>query len=229
MPVPAPSQIGICNQALGRIRAGTLTTISDNSLAAEKCRLFYPQVIANMLEGPHDWSFANQRIQLAQAGTDDRPYEWLYAYLLPANCGSPIRVLPDLASAGIAIPQPLPGEPYSETWAVLNGYQVPYEIEAGILYTNAESAWLDYTINDIDGVPVSNLVATAVSIELAALLAVPLKGDSMREKELLSMAEIAWQRAIADDNNRQPQDWGDYLSESMIARHSGAIDVFRDY
>src|SRR6185312_3129225 len=160
MPIPAPSQISICNRALRRIRAGTIADINENSLEAENCRDFYPQVISAALE-MYEWSFANQRIQMAEAGTNDRPYEWLFAYTIPANCAQPIRVLPDLASAGIALPQPLPGEPYSETWATLNGYEVPYEVLDGILYTNAENAWLDYTIADITGVLVTRAFADA--------------------------------------------------------------------
>jgi len=214
-----PSQIGICNRALDRIRAPAIADINENSLQAQKCRLHYPEVIANMLEGPHDWSFANQRVQMAQAGTNARPFEWLFAYLLPANCASPICVLPDLTTLGLAIPVAVPGEPFSEAWAVLNNYALPYVIEAGILYCNAQNAWLDFTINDIAGIPISNLCARAIEIELAMLLAVPVKGDSTREKELATMSELAWQKAIADDRNRQPQCWGNYVSEAISARH----------
>lgn len=223
MPWIAPSQTSICNLALASIRASLISDINENSNEAQNCRIFYPEIVSTHLESDHNWSFANQRIQLAPAGTNDRPFEWLYAYLAPSNMAAPIRVLPDLASAGIAIPQPLPGEPYSETWATLNGYEVPYEILSGVLYTNAENAWLDFTINDITGIAGTALFAKAVEIELASRLAVPIKGDSAREKELTTAAELAWQRAIAADRNRQPQDWGNYQSESMVARHSGAI------
>lgn len=222
MPLPAPSSTSICRKALGLIRASLIVDINENSDEAEKCRIFYPVIIATHLESPHNWSFANQRIQLAPT-TNDRAYEWLYAYLVPANMAAAIRVLPDLASAGIALPQPIPGEPYSETWATLNGYEVPYEILDGIIFTNAQNAWLDFTINDIDGIPETNLFADAVSYELAAELAVALKGDSNREKELRPVAELKWQQAIAADSNRQPQEYGNFLSEAMVARHSGAI------
>jgi hypothetical protein len=142
---------------------------------------------------------------------------------MPADCAALIRVLPDLNSLGIALPQPIPGEPYSETWATLNGYEVPYEVLDSTLYTNAENAWLDYTINDIDGVPETNMFADAVAWELAAELAFAIKGDSQVEASCRSKAEIALQRAIAADRDRQPQDWGNYLSEAMVARHSGAM------
>jgi hypothetical protein len=40
------------------------------------------------------------------------------------------------------------------------------------------------------------------------LLAIPVKKDSERETKLLQAAEIAWQKAIADDSNRQPENAG---------------------
>lgn len=223
MPVPAPSQIDICIEALADIRATIIQDINETSNEARYCRIYYPKIVGRALEGPHHWSFARQRIQLAVAATNDRPYEWLYAYRVPANMAKAIRVLPDLQSLGIALPQPIPGEPYSETWATLNGYEVPYEILSGFLYTNAQNAWLDYTISDISGVPETNLFAAAVALELASKLAVPLKGDAQLKKDKVVEAELAWQVAVAADLNRQPQDWGDFLSESMVARHSGAI------
>jgi hypothetical protein len=223
MPATAPSQISICKTALRRCRATVIQDINENSNEAANCRDLYPQIIARALEGDHNWSFANQRVQLAVAGTNDRPYEWLYAYLVPQNMAAAIRVLPDLQSLGIALPQPIPGEPYSETWATLNGYEVPYEILSGTLYTNAENAWLDFTINDITGIAETNLFADAVAWELSAELAVTIKGDDKIASAARSAAELAWQRAIAADRNRQPQDWGNYLSEAMVARHSGAI------
>lgn len=222
MPVPAPSQVEICNGALDRARAGFIADINENSPEALKCRLHYPKVVSKLLES-HEWSFANQRVQMAQAGTNDRPYEWLFAYVIPSNCAQPIRVLPDLTSAGIALPQPLPGEPYSETWATLNGYEVPYEVLDGILYTNAANALLDYTIAGIDGVLITRAFADAIEVELAYRVAISLKGDAVLKKDLATEKELMLQQAIAVDRNRQPQVWGDYLSESMVARHSGAV------
>lgn len=225
----APSQIDICNRALGRIRSPAISSINDASPQAQQCRIFYQSIVDAMLNGPHDWSFANQRVQMALAGTNDRPYEWLYAYSLPANCASPIRALPDPATCGMAFPIQVPGEPYSETWAFFNSIAVPYEIEDQILYTNAQNAWLDYTINSLDGVVMSALCGRAIEIELAALLAVPLKGDSTREKELLAQSELAWQKAIADDRNRQPQTYGNYEPEAMAVRHYGGGHFVGDF
>jgi hypothetical protein len=212
------SQLDICNLALAHLPAAPIASVSEDSLEARECRRFYPHVISDMLEGPHDWSFANRRVALAQL-TNDRDKEWLYAYALPSNLGSPIRVIPDLTAAGFAVPIPLPGEPYAETWATSGGYiETPYIIDGSTLYSNTQGASLEFTVNDVAGINISQLALRAISLDLAARLAIPIKKDSERETKLLQAAELAWQRAIADDRNRQPENQDQYISESMAAR-----------
>jgi hypothetical protein len=217
--MPALSRIDICNLALGYLPAEQIVSIEENSLGARYCRIFYPQVISDMLEGPNDWSFAIQRVLLAQLATNDRSNEWGYAYALPTNMASALRVLPDFSGLGLAIPIPLPGEPYAETWALSGQFiETPYIIDGTTLYSNIQTATLEYTINDIAGVRVPQLVVTAVSLDLAARICVPVKKDGDRETKLLSLANAAWERAIADDRNRQPEIQGGYISEAIAAR-----------
>ena len=219
--MPVASQIDISNLALARIRASQITSINENSLEARECRRFYPRAIADMLAGPfdHDWSFANTRTTLAALVTNDRPNEWLYAYALPSNMASSIRVLPDLAGVGLGLPVALPGEPYGETWMAQGGYfETPYIIEGQTLYSNTQNAVFEYAISDITGMRVSEKIITALELDLAARLAVPVKGDSQREKDLAQAARNAWESAVAEDRNRQPTSTGGYVSESMAAR-----------
>lgn len=224
--MPALSQLEISNLALAHLPAAPIASTAENSLEAREARRFYPHVMADMLEGPHDWSFANRRVALAALATNDRDQEWLYAYALPSNLGSPIRVIPDLESLGLGFPIPLPGQPYAEAWAVSGSqYETPYIIEGSTLYSNTATARLEYTINDIAGVTVSQLVITAAALDLAARIVVPVKKDSERETKLLSMAETAWQRAIADDRNRHPETNGQYISEAMASRRGYLSEI----
>lgn len=214
------SKIDLWNRAIGRIAAAPVASEDENSLEARECRRYYPSVLLDMLEGPHGFSFANTRVTLAQLGTNDRDAEWLFAYQLPSNVGNVIRVLPDLDGLGFVLPVPLPGNPYSEIWSTMvTNLEAPFIIEGQTLYTNAERAVLEYTINDVVGVPVPQLAITALEIDLASRLVVPVKKDTAREKDLVSQAEVAWQRAIADDKNRNPQYDGRYVSETIVARH----------
>lgn len=213
------NRLGIWNQAVAMLPATPIASVDENSLEARECRRLYPNVISEMLEGEHDWSFQNRRVALALHGTNDRDAEWLYAYAVPADMGTPIRIVPDFDSLGFGLPVPLPGEPYSEVWAsALVGFAPDYIIENGTLYTNIEGASLEYGINDISESVLTAKVTLAIATELAARLAMPVKKDSRLEEKLAARAELYWQRAIADDRNRQPQRDGAYVSQAMLAR-----------
>src|SRR5688500_2067500 len=137
------SRIDICNQAIAELPAEFIQSIDENSLRARECRRFYPQIISEMLDGTHDWSFANRRVSLAALGTNDREAEWLYAYALPADLGSPVRIVPDLAALGFAMPTLLQGQSYANVLAgVPAQYEIAYIIENGVLYTGAADAVL---------------------------------------------------------------------------------------
>lgn len=213
------ARIDIFNQAIAELPAKAIQSIDENSLEAGECRRFYPQIVSEMLSGPHDWSFQIRRVALASLG-NDRSYEWVYAYALPSDMGAPIRVIPDLSSLGF--PVPIPGEPYAEQWALTGRYfETPYIIENGVLYTNVQTATLEYGINSIDDVALTPLTVRAIVLDLASRIAIPVKKDRKIKAELVGQAEVAWDRAIAEDLNRQPQVSGGYLSEAMVARGGG--------
>jgi len=214
------AQIDICNQAVALLPAAPMASLDEASLEARECRRFYPQVVREMLEGPHDWSFANRRVALAAMATNDRPSEWAFAYAVPADMGTPIRLVPDFEALGLGVPVPLAGEPHAETWtSVAADFEAPYRIENGILYANIDNAALEYGISDIVEAVLPALVVKALVADLASRLAMPVKKDRRLKGELLQEAELYWQRAMADDQNRQPQHgWSSYSPEGLIAR-----------
>lgn len=213
-----PAKIDLWNRAVALVPAEQISDVAENSLPARECRRFYPDVISNMLEGPHDWSFANRRVALAEI-TNSRTYEWAFAYAVPADMGTPIRVLPDFSALGLSLPVPLPGEPYAEVWAAFaSSYAAPYLLEKGVIYTNAENATLEYGINDVTEASLSPMVVRAIVTELAGWIALPIKKDKDLRDKLLSEAEIYWSRAIADDRNRQPEPPSLYVPEALRAR-----------
>lgn len=213
------SRIDICNQAVALLPAQQMASYEENSLEARECRRFYPSIISRMLEGPDDWSFANKRAVLARLGTNGREQEWLYAYAPPADMGTPIRLIPDLASLGIGVPMPLAGEPYAEAWGLYAPlYEQPYLFEGGVIYSNTASAIFEYGVNTIAEASLPAMVVEVVVLELASKLAVPVKKDRKLKIELMQEAEIAWQRAMADDKNRHPQVMPSHRSEALAAR-----------
>lgn len=213
------SQLTICNNAIHEVRGKRLNSINESTLEARLCQEFYPQVIKRMLEGPQPLGFTIRRVVLAEASENDREYEWLYAYSVPNDMAKPIKLIPDLEESGLAIPMPLPGEPYAEMWTTFPQVIAPYIIENGILYSNAGGATLAYVIDNIEEADLPQLVVDALSLDLAAELAIPLKGMSRAEKrEIMQEAELAWQRARAEDMNRQPEEYPYYVSEAEAAR-----------
>jgi hypothetical protein len=214
------SRINICNQAIDIIKAKRIQSLTENSLEARVCNTHYPQMVSEMLEGAignHTFSFANRRGVLAVV-TNDRSHEWAFAYAVPADMGNAVAILPDFEGVGLGLPVPLPGQPYAETWAGLGGYEAPYRIENGVIYTDIENATLEYGINDIEEAVLPAQLAKAMVSDLASRLAVPVKGDSKLKRALQEEADLYWQRAIADDKNRNPERSGEYVSEAQAAR-----------
>lgn len=206
------------NLALDEIRAGSVLTENEDSTEAKSCRKHYPQVLAEMLDH-RDFSFQTQRSLLTETAANDRVAEWAYAYALPGNMAAAIRVIPDMTGFGLGVPIPLVGDPYAEVWGVTGRFvESPYIISGTTLYTHVPSATLEYSINDITGLALRPRVERALMLDLAARLAVPVKGDREMKRELTGQARVAWEEAVADDRNRQPTQDGQYMSEREIAR-----------
>lgn len=198
-----PSLIEMYNQAIALLPANQISSEGENSLEARECRRFYPLIKARMLEGPVEWSFQIARAPLALLVVNGRSSEWAYAYALPADFATPIYLTVDLGSAGTALPYVV---------------EEPYIIDRGVLYTNAEYAVLEYGVNDVAEADLPAMVAEAMILELASKLAVPVKSDRRLKLELAAEADAAWQRAMADDQNRQPRTMPSHQSEALAAR-----------
>lgn len=212
------SKLNMMNRAIGLIRGKKIQSENERSLEAENCRAEWPLIIQSMLEGPHYWSWAQVRSTLAPL-VNDRSTEWLYAYGLPADMASPVYLLPDLNGLGLGLPTPLPGNPYFEVWSYLyQNLAAPYIIEGDVLYTNAEAASLAYITTAVDAGRYPAKVQEAIILELASRIAMPVKGNSELRQQYRQEAEIAWDRAMADDENRQPNRQPPYTSEAELAR-----------
>lgn len=201
--------ITVCNLALGELRAPQILDPDEDTTEAAECRRYYSQCLSILLERL-DWSFATKIASLAALTTNDRSSEWVYAYALPTDLATAKRLAP--APTGYAAP--------CSVWP-LNWLQQPFIIEAGILYSNVSGAILEYSANAIDETQMTFLFKDALAYSLAARLAVPLRDSRTIKGELLNQAEIATQRAMADDLNRQPRHEAQYIDEVTLARGGG--------
>ena len=198
-----PSAVEIANMALAEISAAPIQSFNEDSLEAREVRRFYAQSIGKLLE-PWDWSFANRRAALA-ALFNDLPLEWRYAYALPGDISTPIRIVPT-GGAG-----------FTYGWAG-SVPDYPYAINGGILYTNVQDAVLEYGASDLSEDRFPALFVDAVVYELAARLCMPIRKSREMKGDLIKQAETAKDRARADDANRQPLPADGYVSEAIRAR-----------
>lgn len=84
------SEVSICNSALQKLGAGTITALSDNSKTGRACNNAYERLRDAALR-KHTWSFAKTRVELAADSTAPE-FGYAYKYSLPVDC---VRVLPD--------------------------------------------------------------------------------------------------------------------------------------
>lgn len=77
------SQVDICNLALTRVGAATITSLTDGTREANLCNILYDEVAEEvMAEGA--WSTCTFRATLNQT-TNTPVYEYTYEYQLPTN------------------------------------------------------------------------------------------------------------------------------------------------
>lgn len=76
------SEVEICNVALSNIRAGSINSLDESSLAAQQCKLKYPLFRDMLLK--HNWGF-NRKIESLGLTTHEL-FNWAYAYQYPNDC-----------------------------------------------------------------------------------------------------------------------------------------------
>lgn len=207
-----PSRLSIKNMALDEMPTDRIDVEGDGSLADEKLATIYPEALAGLLEA-HDWDFCVTRAALAQV-TNDRGHEWRYAYALPADLAKPLRLMPFRATDQV------PAWPSYAAFGAMRGLEgaVPYRISGSLLYANQEAAVLEYGSSQPSEARFSAKFARALALEVAVRGVMPLTKDAKRQRELMGMAELARERAKAEDMNRDRESPRDFVSETELAR-----------
>ena len=77
------SKVEICNMALAHIRAGSINSLTESSVQAQQCALFYPQALGEILEDIR-WGFAHKVAPLALLSSTT--FQWAYSYQYPSDC-----------------------------------------------------------------------------------------------------------------------------------------------
>lgn len=213
----ARSLVQISNEAISDLPAHPIADINDSAKEARECSRHLPGVVSD-LTGLHDWSHVRRRQALASVA-NDRAGEWTYAYSLPDEIASPIKLVRnyDSTSAADVVVTPILYWPNVS----LSLPTIDYEIANGILYTDLESAILEYSLDALEPNKWSPLFAQAVIRTLASRIYRPILGEKADTQEWLvkqSAAQRAVNEAIADDLNRNPRERKAFVSEAATAR-----------
>lgn len=217
------TDIEICNMALATLgSATTVTNITppsgDGSAAAAFCITFFPIARREALNNGTPWSFAKRRAALV--ATTNPSSVWTYAYSLPANCLSPVKVL-------ALSPVQLPAEPWVDTRFIDEGQGADYNIEADasavpVLLTHEPDATLIYVVDETDTTKWSPDFTVAVAELLASYLAGPIIRGAAGAKTKSQLRENALKMlatAGANDANSSGSERSDgYVSDSIRAR-----------
>lgn len=226
------SLTAIANEAIAELPAHPITSLDDGSREAEECARFLPGIVSELI-GYHDWDFVNRRVALAQV-TNDRPGEYEYAYALPGQLASPIKLIrPEVGNSifsvatgsGVSIIDVIVTPMLFWPTTQLPHAAIDYDIASGVLYTDLEQAILEYSTDALEPATWTALFAKAVIMELAARIYRPLlgeKGDSGELREKRGIAMMYLNRAVADDLNRNPRERRAFVAEGVAAR-LGAI------
>lgn len=218
----ALDKISICNEALAEVPCEPIADFDEDSVAASWCARRFGPALSDLL-GAHEWKFAATRQALALV-TNDRPGEWTYAYELPGNVATELRVIPSYVSVAATIPL-LAGQRLAPTVAYffpasIAAYQ--YLLAGSKLYTNVQDAVLEYIADDATESVFSAGFIRALVLELASRLAVPIlkEGGRARQGDLIKMAEVARDRAIAHARNSDPMEsrYDQFQNETQLAR-----------
>jgi hypothetical protein len=194
--------ITICNLALGELRANPIADVNEASLEARECRRYYPHVLKLLLEDPdHSFSFGGFIEQLAQLYDNARSNEWNYAYAKPATAGVVRKLIPNAR----------------------------FLIDGSTIYTNAAPAYADCSLRDIDESVMPASFIDAMAYALAARCAIPIRNDREIKRDMVQQAEVARQRAIADDRNIQGKGGTSMDEEVARIRLGGSLFLMPDY
>lgn len=154
------STVEICNRALQKLGAKSITSLSDGSANARHCTTAYEPIKKRLLE-KHDWVFARKRAELA-ADSEAPAWGRANAFTLPADFIKKI-------------------EPYPED---VNN-QDDWEIEDGKILTNDTAPiYLRYTYDVTDTSKFPPLFAELLATELAFELCEALSQSNTKKEGL---------------------------------------------
>tara|TARA_R110000824_G_scaffold149861_9_gene320272 strand:- start:2439 stop:3041 length:603 start_codon:yes stop_codon:yes gene_type:complete len=154
----ATSVVQIVNNALVKIGANAILTLTEDSEAARAANLIYEQVRDACIRD-HVWNFAVNRVELAQNSAAPA-FEFSYQYNLPSDC---LRVLQ------------------------MENMDMFYQVEGGKLLTDEGTAKILYLARVEDVNLFDSMFVEALSARIAAELCVTLAESNTLYSNMMEM------------------------------------------
>lgn len=177
------SQVEICNRALIRLGADTITDILENSKEGRLCNIVYDQIRKDVLRS-HPWNFAIKRSILAPDPDEAPDFDFLYYLNIPSDC---LRVLK------------------------IQGNMIDYKIEGNRVLCNDEAPELIY-IADIENTELFDSMFVSLFVNKLALeLAYNLSGSASVVQLLMAeQRELKIQARMTDGQEGFPESFSGY-------------------
>lgn len=191
------SEINICNLALGKLGAHSITSFADGVVESEQCKLQYPLIRDAVLEA-RDWTFATFEVPLTQVSSPaDLPPEYAFAFALPLDCLL-IRYcfLPsNVAAPGGAVL-------YQDSTSEQRQRRPPWNRFGDVCVTNQSVLWARYIRRITDTTKFTSGFIQALASRLASELAMPLTNKVELQAELLKETELKMREASGRDGSQ---------------------------
>ena len=219
------SEVQLCNMALSHIRGGSINSLTESSIQAQKCKLFYDTLRDSVLkESP--WKFANKVVPLTPEFVEpytpdiDGVFDWAYSYQYPNDCLHIDRVLVDYEirqdrlrdnggqyshrfNNGLVNYRATQHEPFvKREWE----YDVQHIRGRRVIVTNESEMWIQYRcrVEDVNLFPIS--FQLALSHLIASYIATSIVGEQLGSKlkaENLELYQAQLASAIVSDINQE--------------------------
>ena len=205
------TDVQICNLALARLGDARITSLSDSSAQATYCSLFYEQTVEE-LQADFDWSFCRKLSSLTATTAPSSGYS--SAFTLPADFIRAVR---------------LGGIDASENFGT-------WEVVGTTIHTNLSSPVLNYIANITDTTKFPAIFVEALTIKLAAVLAMPLTGSKELFEQMAGLFGATIQKpafAAATEAYAPARTTSQTLNQAEICRQAilrvGSAEMFKPH
>jgi len=171
-------KLGIINAARALVGAGLQTSLTQNTPSAKLCIALYPIARLEVFDLPIDFQFATARKQLAQR-TETPDFGYDYMYNLPTGCR---RIQKQVDASGDDVEYEWRREVY------VTDANKQYDV----MLTDQDSpVYIKYTVDRPNEGVYPAWFARLIYLNLAHMLAEPLKKDKAKAADLFKTFELA--------------------------------------